>query len=185
MIQEILEDATHRMDQTVEHTRQELAKIRTGRANPELLNSIKVPYYGTETPLYQLANISVPEARLITIQPFDKSVIREMEKAILDSNLGLTPNNNGDVILLPIPPLSEERRKELIKIVHHQVEEGRIAIRNVRRDANQQLKNLLSEGHVSEDEIKRSEEEVQTITDEHIEHLNTLLELKEKEIMEF
>jgi ribosome recycling factor len=185
MIHEILEDATHRMDQTVEHTRQELAKIRTGRANPELLNSIKVPYYGTETPLYQLANISVPEARLITIQPFDKSIIREMEKAILDSNLGLTPNNNGDVILLPIPPLSEERRKDLIKIVHHQVEEGRIAIRNVRRDANQQLKNLLSEGHISEDEIKRSEEEVQTLTDKHIEHLNTLLELKEKEIMEF
>lgn len=185
MISTILEDATHRMDQTVEHTRQELAKIRTGRANPELLNSIKISYYGTDTPLYQLANISVPEARLITIQPFDKAVIREMEKAILDSNLGLTPNNNGDVILLPIPPLSEERRKDLIKIVHHQVEAGRIAIRNVRRDANQSLKGLLSEGHISEDEIKRSEEEVQTLTDEHIEQLNTLLDLKEKEIMEF
>ncbi len=185
MIKDILDNANHRMDQTVEHTRQELAKIRTGRANPELLHSLTISYYGTETPLYQLANISVPEARLITIQPFDKTVLREMEKAIIDSNLGLTPNNNGDVILLPIPPLSEERRKELIKIVHHQVEEGRIAIRNVRRDANQNLKNLLSEGHISEDEVKRSEQEVQTLTDEHIEKLNTLLELKEKEIMEF
>ena len=183
MIEDITKDAIHRMDQAVIHTRTEMSKVRTGRANTELVDSIKVSYYGSLTPLNQLSTISIPEPRLITIHPFDKSVIDEIEKAIMESNLGLTPNNNGEVIHVPIPPLSEERRVDLTKYIHKLAEEGRIAVRNVRRDAINHLRTLQKEDHISEDEMKRSESEMQNITDGHVKTLNELMESKEKEIM--
>lgn len=185
MIDEIQQDAKHRMDQAVIHQQTEISHVRTGRANPELLDSIMVDYYGVRTPLNQVANVSVPEARLITIQPYEKTLIPIIEKAIMESNLGLTPNNNGTSILVPVPALSEERRKELIKFVHNLVEEGRIAVRNVRRDAIHQLKEAKDEFSISEDEIKRSEGVIQEFTDDHIKELGELQEAKEKEIMEF
>lgn len=184
MIDDILKDARHRMDQTIVHTNIELAKVRTGRANPEILNSIKVDYYGTPTPLNQVSNISIPEARLISIQPYEKTLIPVIEKAISGANLGLTPNNNGNNVLVPIPQLSEERRKELTRYMHQVVEDGRVAVRNVRRDAIQHLKSLGDEEHLSEDEIKRSEDDIQKMTDEHIEKLNDIQEKKEAEILE-
>tara|TARA_Y100001970_G_scaffold73922_1_gene93752 strand:- start:72 stop:629 length:558 start_codon:yes stop_codon:yes gene_type:complete len=183
MIEDITKDAIHRMDQAVIHTRTQMSKVRTGRANTEIVESIKVSYYGSLTPLNQLSTISIPEPRLITIHPFDKSVIDEIEKAIMESNLGLTPNNNGEVIHVPIPPLSEERRVDLTKYIHQLAEEGRIAVRNVRRDAINHLRTLQKEDHISEDEIKRSESEMQNITDGHVKTLNELMESKEKEIM--
>jgi ribosome recycling factor len=185
MINDIHKDAKHRMDQAVEHSRMELTKVRTGRANPELVESLVIDYYGTKTPLNQLSNINVPEARLITVLPFDKSVMGDIERAIMQSNLGLTPNNNGELILIPIPPLSEERRKDLAKLVHQLVEEGRVSVRNVRKDANQHIKMVKDEGHISEDEIKRAEQEIQDLTDTHIKYLNEIMEHKEKELMEF
>jgi len=185
MIKDIFNDTQHRMDQTVDHFRLELAKVRTGRANPELVESLTIDYYGVKTPLNQLSNITIPEPRLITIQPFDKTVMPDIEKAIMGSNLGLTPNNNGEVILIPIPQLSEERRKDLIRIVHQLVEDARIAVRNVRKDANHHIKMVQDEGHISEDEIKRAETEIQELTDKHIERLNEMMENKEKELMEF
>ena len=180
MIKDIHDDAKNRMDQAVEHIRMEFAKVRTGRANPELVENLTIDYYGTTTPLKQLSNISVPEPRLITLQLYDKSVMLDVEKAIMGSNLGLTPNNNGEVILIPIPPLSEERRKDLIKVVHQLVEEGRISVRNVRKDANQHIKMVQDKGHISEDEIKRAEQDIQDLTDKHIKHLNEMMEHKEK-----
>ncbi|MEC8839223.1 MAG: ribosome recycling factor [Candidatus Neomarinimicrobiota bacterium] len=183
MIKDITQDALHRMDQAVVHTRTEMSKVRTGRANTELVESIKISYYGSLTPLNQLSTISIPEPRLITIHPFDKSVIDEIEKAIMESNLGLTPNNNGDLILVPIPPLSEERRVDLNKYIHQLAEEGRIAVRNVRKDAINHLRALQKEDHISEDEIKRSETEIQNFTDSHVKTLNEIMENKEKEIM--
>jgi ribosome recycling factor len=185
MIQDILKDALHRMDLAVKHTRMELAKVRTGRANPELLEGLSIDYYGTMTPLNQLSSITVPDASLISIQPYDKTLIPEIEKIIMQSNLGLSPNNNGTSVLVPIPPLSEERRKDLIKHVHQLMEEGRISVRNVRRDANNNLKSLQSEDHLSEDEIHRSEQEVQRYTDDHVKLLGDLQVTKEKELMEF
>jgi ribosome recycling factor len=180
----IYEDAQHRMDQAVVHARIELSKVRTGRANPELLDFVKVEYYGTPTPLKQLATISIPEARLIAIQPYEKNLIPDIERAIMESNLGLTPSNNGTQILVPIPPLSEERRRELIRYVHQLIEDGRVAVRNVRRDANHQLKSAQQEEHISEDEIRRAEQRIQELTNDHIERLNQLQEEKEKEILE-
>ena len=185
MIKEIYKDTEHRMDQAIEHTRMELAKVRTGRANPELLENLTIDYYGTRTPFNQLSNISVPEPRLITLQPFDKSIMPDIEKAIMESKLGLTPNNNGELILIPIPQLSEERRKDLIKVVHQLVEEGRVSVRNVRKDANHHVKMVQGEGHISEDEIKRAEDDIQELTDKHVKHLNEMMEHKEKELMEF
>ncbi len=185
MINYIHNDAQQRMDQAIEHTRMELTKIRTGRANPELVETLVIDYYGTKTPLNQLSNINVPEPRLITVQPFDKTVMADIERAIMKSNLGLTPNNNGEVILIPIPPLSEERRKDLIKVVHQLVEDGRVSVRNVRKDANHHIKMVQDEGHISEDEIKRAEQDTQDLTDKHITHLNEMMEHKEKELMEF
>jgi len=185
MIQDIHDDAKHRMDQAVEHTRMELAKVRTGRANPELVENLTVDYYGTKTPMNQLSNISVPEPRLITLQPFDKTIMPDIEKAIMESNLGLTPNNNGEVILIPIPPLSEERRRDLTRVVHQLVEDGKVAIRNVRKDANHHIKMVQDEGHISEDDIKRAEQEIQNLTDDHVKRLDEMMEHKEKELMEF
>ena len=184
MFEEINKDVIRRMDQAIEHARVELAKVRTGRANPDILNSVKIEYYGSMMPLNQVSTISVPEPRLITLQPFEKSLIPEIEKAIMDSNLGLTPNNNGNSVLLPIPPLSEERRKELIKYVHQLIEESRIAVRNIRRDAIHHVKDSGKEEHESEDEIHRQEVEIQTLTDSHISSLNQMQDNKEKELLD-
>jgi len=184
MFKEIQIDAKHRMDQAITHTDSELSKVRTGRANPDILSSIKIDYYGIETPLSQVSNISVPQARLIVIQPYEKSLIQLIEKAIMQNNLGLTPNNNGTVINVPIPPLSEERREELIKYVHVLIEDGRIAIRNVRRDAIQQIKQKADSDSISEDLMHDAEAEIQELTNEHIEKLNKHQEDKEKELKE-
>lgn len=185
MVNEVLSDCQTRMDAAVTHTQGELVKIRTGRANPELVEGLQVEYYGAKMPLNQISTITIPDARLISVQPFEKNMIPVIEKAIMESNLGLTPSNNGVSVLLPIPRLSEERRKDLIKIVHSLVEEGRVAVRNVRRDAIHHLKTGMKEEHISEDEIKRAETEVQDYTDQHIARLNEIQTAKEKEIMEF
>ncbi len=185
MIKDVLNDCQSRMDSAIKHTQGELVKVRTGRANPEFVESVQVEYYGTKMPLNQVSTITVPEARLISVQPFEKNMIPVIEKAIMESNLGLTPSNNGTTVLIPIPRLSEERRKDLIRVVHHLVEEGRVAVRNVRRDTIQQLKSLMKEEHISEDDIKRAEGDVQDYTDEHINRLNDIQSSKEKEILEF
>ena len=185
MLKDIYNNANERMDQAIEHSRVELSKVRTGRANPDVLNSIMVEYYGSMMPLNQVSTISVPEPRLISLQPFEKILIPIIEKAIMDSKLGLTPNNNGNTILVPIPSLSEERRKDLIKYVHQLIEDGRISIRNIRRDSLHETKDFGESEHISEDEIHRQETKIQTLTDNHIKLLNTLQENKEKELMEF
>ena len=184
MIEDILKDVKHRMEQAVNHTNGELNKVRTGRANPEMFNSLSVDYYGSMTPMNQVSTISVPEPRLITLTPYEKTLIPNIEKAIMDANMGFTPGNNGTAVLVPVPPLSEERRQELNKFVHQLVEEGKIAIRNVRRDGIHHLHDLEKDGHISEDLIKDNESEVQKITDDYIGKLNTLQNEKEKEILE-
>ena len=184
MIEDILKDVKHRMEQAVNHTNGELNKVRTGRANPEMFNSLSVDYYGSMTPINQVSTISVPEPRLITLTPYEKTLIPNIEKAIMDANMGFTPGNNGTAVLVPIPPLSEERRQELNKFVHQLVEEGKIAIRNVRRDGIHHLHDLEKDGHISEDLIKDNEAEVQKITDDYIGKLDTLQDEKEKEILE-
>tara|TARA_Y100001936_G_scaffold48366_1_gene47042 strand:+ start:53 stop:610 length:558 start_codon:yes stop_codon:yes gene_type:complete len=184
MINEILDDVKHRMEKAVAHANMELNKVRTGRANPEMFDSLLVDYYGSMTPLNQVSTISVPEPRLITLTPYEKTLIPIIEKAIMDANMGFTPGNNGTAVLVPVPPLSEERRQELNKFVHQLVEDGRIAVRNVRRDGIQNLQNMQKDGHISEDIIKDNELEIQKITDSNIEKLNTLQEDKEKEILE-
>ena len=184
MIEDILKDVKHRMEQAVNHTNGELNKVRTGRANPEMFNSLSVDYYGSMTPMNQVSTISVPEPRLITLTPYEKNLIPNIEKAIMDANMGFTPGNNGTAVLVPVPPLSEERRQELNKFVHQLVEEGKIAIRNVRRDGIHHLQDLEKDGHISEDLIKDNETEVQKITDDYIGRLKTLQSEKEKEILE-
>ena len=184
MINEILDDVKHRMEKAVAHANMELNKVRTGRANPEMFDSLLVDYYGSMTPLNQVSTISVPEPRLITLTPYEKTLIPIIEKAIMDANMGFTPGNNGTAVLVPVPPLSEERRQELNKFVHQLVEDGRIAVRNVRRDGIQNLQNMQKDGHISEDIIKDNELEIQKITDSNIEILNTLQDDKEKEILE-
>jgi ribosome recycling factor len=184
MIKDILSDVTHRMDQAIVHTQNELNKVRTGRANPEMFNSLTVDYYGSLTPLNQVSTVSIPEPRLITLTPYDKTMIPMIEKAIVQANMGFSPGNNGNSVLIPIPPLSEERRLELNKFVHQLVEEGRIAIRNVRRDGIHHLQDFGNEDHVSEDIIKDNEGEIQKMTDDHIEKLNKLQSEKETEILE-
>ena len=184
MINDILDDVKQRMEQAVAHAKMELNKVRTGRANPEMFDSLVVDYYGSMTPLNQVATISVPEPRLITLTPYEKTLIPIIEKVIMDANMGFTPGNNGTAVLVPVPPLSEERRQELNKFVHQLVEDGRIAIRNVRRDGIHNLQNMQKDGHISEDLIKDNELEIQKITDSNIEKLNTLQDDKEKEILE-
>ena len=184
MLDNIHKDACSRMDQAVNHTQSELNKIRTGRANPEIFDAIVVDYYGTPTPLNQVSTVSIPEPRLITLQPYEKSLVPVIEKAILDANLGYTPGNNGTAVLIPIPSLSEERRVELIKFTHKVIEDGRIAVRNVRRDALHRVHDYGKKENISEDEIKGREIELQKITDDHIKDLNSHQENKEKELME-
>ena len=184
MIKEILDSTQSSMDNAINHTVKELKKIRTGRANPEILNSIYIDYYGSKTALNQVSTITTPEARLINIAPYEKNLIPEIEKAIVNSNMGLTPNNNGSSIIIPIPPLSEERRKELIKVAHGIIEDGKVSIRNIRRDSIHQLTHKGKEENVSEDLIKDNEGEIQALTDKNINRLVQIERDKEKEIIE-
>jgi len=184
MLDEIYKDVDDRMNKTIEATRHHFATVRTGRATPAVLEDLKVDYYGTLTPLLQLAGISTPEPRLLTVQVYDKSAIQSIEKAIAQSNLGLTPVNDGNVIRISIPPLNEERRKELVKVIHKMGEEGRVAVRNIRKDANHHIDKLKEDGHISEDEIKIAHDNVQEDTNNFIKKIDELVQLKEKEIME-
>ena len=183
-IEEFLVDATRRMDKSIESTRQEFNSVRTGRASAALLDRIQIDYYGTATPLKNLATIGTPEARLLTVQPFDPTSLKAIEKAIQESDLGLQPSNDGKLIRLPIPPLTEERRKELVKLVRRYAEDGRVAIRNVRRDVMRHLEELVKKGDVGDDEERRAENQVQKLTDEHTKTIDDLLKHKEAEIME-
>jgi ribosome recycling factor len=185
MLDEVFSELKDRMEKTITALERDLTKVRTGRASASLLDGIKIEYYGVPTPLNQTASISVPEARLLLIQPWDNSVIGEIEKAILKSELGLTPMSDGKVIRISIPPLSEERRKELGKVVKKMAEESKVAIRNIRRDANDMLKDMKKDKEISEDDQFRAQEEVQNITDEYIKKVDQVAEEKEKEIMEF
>ena len=184
IIDELLADARDRMSKSVESTRHEFGSIRTGRASPALLDRIVVDYYGTGTPLKQLATISAPEARLLTVQPYDKSSIKAIERSILESDIGLTPSNDGNLIRLGIPELTEERRRQLVKVVRHIAEEGRVAIRNVRRDVMHDLRELKEAGESGEDDERRAEAELQKVTDARIHDLDEALKLKEEEILE-
>jgi ribosome recycling factor len=183
MVKEILADAKHRMDTSVEVVRKEMAAVRTGRASLAILDGVMVDYYGTMTPLNQVANLAVPEGNLITVQPWETFLLPLIEKAILSSDLDLNPTNDGKILRIPIPPLTEERRKTLVKHVGKLSEEGRTAIRQVRRDANDQLKKSLKEKEISEDDEKRALKSVQELTDEHIKKIDELMTKKEKELM--
>jgi ribosome recycling factor len=184
IIDELLDDAKDRMGKSVESTRNELSSVRTGRASPHLLDRIIVDYYGAETPLKQLAQVAATDARMLTVTPYDKSAITAIEKAVMESDVGLTPSNDGNVIRLAIPELTEERRKEMVKVVHNVGEEGRIAIRNIRRDVMHDLRELKKEGDVGGDEEHRAETELQKRTDETIGEIDNLLKGKEEEILE-
>jgi ribosome recycling factor len=184
MIEDVLQDASRRMDKSVEATRHEFTTIRTGRASAALLDRVQVNAYGTKMPLNQLATIGVPEPRMLTITPFDKSTMRDIERGILESDLGLTPSNDGQMIRLPIPQLTEERRKELVKQVRHMAEEGRVATRNIRRDAIHHLKDLEKNGEAGSDEVHRAEDRLQKLTDQHVATIDASLKAKEAEIME-
>ena len=184
MINELFIDVKDRMNKAVEHYRHEVASIRTGRASASIMDSVKVDYYGTQTPLSNIAHIAIPEGQLIVIQPFDPSSLEFIEKAIISSDVGLTPNNDGNVIRLNIPSLTEERRKELVKVVHKIIEEGRVAIRNIRRDANDHLKKSEKDHDLSEDNLKRATDNIQEMTDDHIKNLNQIQDAKEIEILE-
>jgi ribosome recycling factor len=185
MIDDIYQETKESMGKTVGALKRELQRIRTGRASLSVLDGIKVDYYGTPTPLNQMATLAVPESRQITIQPWDASVIKDIEKAILKSDLGLTPSNDGKILRISIPPLTEERRKELVKVIHKICEDHKVTVRNIRRDSNELLKSLKKDGDISEDEAFRSQDEVQKITDEHIKRIDECYSEKEKEILEF
>jgi ribosome recycling factor len=180
----ILNEAKKKMTQSLENTQHEFNTIRTGRASAALLDNVFIDYYGTRTPVKHAANMSIPEARMIVISPFDPKFLKEIETQIIKSDLGINPTNDGKVIRLAIPPLNEERRRELVKLVKKVAEDGRIAIRNIRRDANDEFKKMESEGGITEDDLIHSQKEVQDVTDEFIEKINSALEQKEKEIME-
>jgi ribosome recycling factor len=184
MVQQVINTAKEKMDKAVQAFTRELATIRAGRANPSLLEKVTVDYYGMPTPIIQLASISVPEARLLVIQPYDKSVIKDIEKAILSSDLGLTPSNDGSVIRITIPPLTEERRRELVKLVKKYSEDAKVAVRNIRRDANDELKKLEKNGEITEDELRGYTDDIQKLTDDHIAKIDTITKEEEKEVME-
>ena len=183
-IEDFLTDCELRMHKSIDATRTEFNTVRTGRASAALLDRITLDYYGTQTPLHNMATISTPEARLLSIQPFDASQIKAIEKAIQESDLGLTPNNDGKIIRLPIPALTEERRKELVKVVRRYAEEGKVAVRNVRRDVMKHLEELVRNGEVGDDEERRAEAQVQKLTDDTVKAIDELLKHKEAEIME-
>jgi ribosome recycling factor len=184
MIQSIYEDTADRMEKTIAACKNELSKIRTGRASLSLLDHIRVDYYGTLTPLNQVAALAVPESRLITVKPWEMSILKEIEKAILKSDLGLTPANDGKIIRISIPVLTEQRRKELVKVINKICEEYRVGIRNIRRDSNEMIKGLKKDGDIAEDQAFKAQEHVQKITDEHIKKVDDLYKEKEKEILE-
>jgi ribosome recycling factor len=184
MIDELLADAKERMQKSVDATRNELATVRTGRASPHLLDRLNVDYYGAQTPLQQLAQVAATDARMLTVTPYDKSSISTIERAVMESDLGLTPSNDGNVIRLQIPELTEERRKELVKVVHGVAEQGRVAVRNIRRDVMQDLRELKKEGEAGSDEEHHGETELQKQTDAAIGEIDSLLKGKEEEILE-
>jgi ribosome recycling factor len=183
-IDDFLNDATQRMDKSVGATHEHFNSVRTGRASAALLDRIQIDYYGTPSPLKNIATINVPEPRLLTIQPFDPSALKQIERAIQESDLGLTPSNDGKVIRLPIPQLTEDRRKELVKVTRTMAEDGRIAVRNVRRDVMKHLEELVKNGDVGDDEERAAESRVQKLTDDHVQKIEDLLKRKEAEIME-
>ena len=184
MIDDIKTDAATRMGKSVEALGHELAKVRTGRAHPSLLDHIRVSYYGSEVPISQVANINVEDARTLTVTPWEKNMVSPVEKAIMTSDLGLNPMTAGTVIRVPMPPLTEERRRDLIKVVRHEAEGAKVAIRNIRRDANHNLKDLVKEKMISEDDERRGQEIIQKLTDQHIKEVDDALEVKEKELLE-
>jgi len=183
MMNDIYKDAEARMGKSIESIKHEFSKIRTGRAHPSLLDQITVSYYGTDSALSQVANIAVEDARTLTIIPWEKNMVQAIEKAILKSDLGLNPSTNGMTIRIPLPPLTEERRRGLVKVVKHEAENGRVAIRNIRRDANSEIKDALKEKLVSEDEARAAEEKIQKLTDQYIKDVEKLLEAKEADLM--
>jgi ribosome recycling factor len=183
MIADVKKSADQKMHKTVEALKTDLGKVRTGRAHTGLLDHINVDYYGTPTPLKQVASLSLPDARTIAVTPYEKRMAAVIEKAIRDSDLGLNPTNVGDIVRVPMPPLTEERRKELIKVVKHEAEAARVAVRNVRRDANAHLKELVKDKKISEDDERRGEDEVQKLTDRSIAEIDKLLHAKEAELM--
>lgn len=184
MLADIKKDARSRMNKSLEALRHELAKIRTGRAHPSLLEHVHVDYYGSEVPIGQAASVTVEDARTLSVTPWDKSMVGKIEKAILTSDLGLNPNTAGLVIRIPLPPLTEERRRELGKVVHHEGENAKIAIRNIRRDANGQLKELLKEKEITEDEFRRAEQDIQEVTDLAVQKVDEIVAEKETELLE-
>jgi len=184
MIDEIIKDAEIRMGKSIDSLHTELAKIRTGRAHPSILDQVKVDYYGTETPISQVANINIEDSRTLAVTPWEKPMVAAIEKAIMGSDLGLNPMSAGTVIRIPLPPLTEERRRDLVKIVKHEAENARIAIRNIRRDANSDFKDLLKEKEISEDESHQSEDSIQKLTDKHVTKVDEILTAKEAELME-
>jgi len=185
VIDSVYDDTKERMDTAIESLKSEFRKVRTGRASLALFENIRVNYYGTTTPLQQMASLSIPESRLVLIQPWDKTVIKDIEKEILKSELGLTPMNDGNVIRIAIPPLTEDRRKELVKQVGKITEDFKVSVRNIRRDANDFLKSMKKDGEIAEDDFFKAEEHIQKITDEHIELIDKVYQGKEKEILEF
>ncbi|MBK1720924.1 ribosome recycling factor [Thiocystis violacea] len=183
MIDDIKKDAADRMAKSVEALSHELAKIRTGRAHPALLDHIMVSYYGSDVPIRQIANINAEDARTLAVTPWEKNMVQAIEKAIMQSDLGLNPNTAGTVIRVPMPPLTEERRRDLIKVARHEAEQARVAVRNIRRDANQELKDLVKEKMISEDDERRGQEIVQKLTDQYIKDLDAVLADKEQDLM--
>jgi len=183
MIDDIKKDAAERMGKSVESLSTELAKVRTGRAHPSLLDHVMVSYYGSETPLRQVANVNAEDARTLSIQPWEQAMVKPIEKAIMESDLGLNPNTAGTVIRVPLPPLTEERRKDLIRVVRHEAENARVAVRNIRRDANNDLKALIKEKLISEDDERRGQEIIQKLTDQHIKEIDDHLAEKEQELL--
>jgi ribosome recycling factor len=179
-----MKDAVEKMDKAIVVLKEELSGVRTGRATPALLSRLTMDYYGTQVPIQQMASFSVPEPRTLVIQPFDKNAIGAIEKAVMQSDIVITPSNDGNVIRLSFPPLTEERRKELIKVVHHRAEEGRVAVRNVRRHSKEALEKLEHEGAISEDDLVRSEKELQKLTDKHVAAIDEILAHKEQELKE-
>ena len=184
MIDAIFKELKDKMDRSIDALHREIAKLRTGRASISMLEGIRVDYYGTPTPINQLATISVPESRLITIQPWDAGVLSDIEKAVMNSDMGLTPTNDGKLVRISIPQLTEERRKEIVKTAKKNAEEGKVAIRNNRRDANEEIKKLEKDKTISQDDLKKSQTKIQEITDKYIDRVDDILKHKEKEIME-
>lgn len=183
MIDDIKKDAAERMGKSVDALGDQLAKVRTGRAHPSLLDHLTVSYYGSDVPMKQVANVGVEDARTITVQPYEQQMVAAVEKAIMESDLGLNPNSAGTLIRVPLPPLTEERRRDMTKIVRHEAEQARVAVRNIRRDANNDLKSLVKEKLISEDDERRGQEIIQKLTDQHVKAIDETLEKKEKDLM--